>query len=1242
MLSLDISRDSFQRPKNYSGLRQQQGRIPLDSELNEGADIIAEELRRAIKDVICNSGTPDDGFRIENVDVIDGDSYSFDIAAGTYYIGGVRYDAVSATTFLTQPDWLQLELDLDPLPAPPAAAVGGDVRHDFVYLEGWEQDVSATEDSELFETALGGADGAGRERRMARVHVVEDSADNCLEAFEAAFPAATRDPSTCALVSGAGLTVGFNDEGVEENLCAPQTQTGYLGAENETFRVQLMAPNRFIYGRDNAAPLYRVQLDVIEPPAAAPAGTPSTTLVTFVSRPRDVASQPLAGQAVEIFRWNTRLPNGEKLAEPIGALATIATDYDPEAGTITLDWEFETAWNDWFGNGGSAHINPLDDDDVETYFYLRVWTGGSGDADEPDHLITPGPIPLTGTGLEVTFAPTGAPGVFGVPGEYWVVAARPAASDVVTPWRLLVNSLETPPPSPPIGPMRHVAPLAIITWTPDAGGTYQPDVHDCRERFRKLCKVETCCEVTVGDGMHSFGDVNNIAQAVSRLPASGGKICLLRGHHTASVDLTGLHDIVFSGCGDETIWTADETQDAIRGAVVLAGCERIAFRDFIMAADDRDVILQGSRGGETPAAERSSEIRFLRMKLRGRDASVMWANGCDKLAVQECVVTQETLSESRTENPDAGTDPAIFVLGDGVHIEHCAVLVDTAIVAERSPLGGIHIGGTSTAIVIRDNKIFGGKGNGITLGHLEWIEEGGAFGGPWTLGGGYVVTDNGCLVPPVFPIPPDDGDDGDLIPASGGEIRDLVIDQNRIAEMGLNGIAVAHFFDLETVQDFISVSRAEITANTISRCLRTDLETPPLEIRFFMGYGGITLAACDLLTIEANRIFDNAFGIAAPTAGVFLLYGAGLELNDNQIYGNGAAAGRTEVLDPGRRGGVNIGWCVTFANEPAEDLRAVPPRKAALSMSRNFVDSTHGRALKVVALGPVKVCDNRLIGAGTSMPELTLIGFLLTLFPRVTGFVALLISLVSLDPVTRRDFAEDILALGELLIGTLGGNAVSIFNLAFLEEFMGILDDDGPGELSDIAVGGETMFDNNQVGFRAHSNAAASHVSAVLVGSLDDVSVSHNQIECDAGLDFVLSDAFAIGSTVRMIGNRLQEQFLRTLFSGYTHGLFLNTTAINQGTHCFAVTNLFDLPGANRVNEDNLSLIDSFIGLDGGICPLLENLLFEFELGAGGGGGGGDVMVGNGYLAFPDAAPQVEGAQSWGVYAFMPTLFAGN
>ena len=111
MLSLDISRESFQRSKNYSGLRQQHGRVINESELNEGSDIAAEELRRAIQDVICNSGTPDDGFRVSFAGPGIPAGYDFLLDRGSYYIGGRRYDCFGST-FLTQPDWLQHAADI--------------------------------------------------------------------------------------------------------------------------------------------------------------------------------------------------------------------------------------------------------------------------------------------------------------------------------------------------------------------------------------------------------------------------------------------------------------------------------------------------------------------------------------------------------------------------------------------------------------------------------------------------------------------------------------------------------------------------------------------------------------------------------------------------------------------------------------------------------------------------------------------------------------------------------------------------------------------------------------------------------------------------------------------------------------------------------------------------------------------------------------------------------------------------
>ena len=174
---------------------------------------------------------------------------------------------------------------------------------------------------------------------------------------------------------------------------------GFLGAENQTIRVQLTATNRFIWGYDNASPFYRVQVLEEE-------GQP--VKIRFLTLPRDQAAQPLKGQAVEILPWSALLPNQEKVAELQGHLATVATSFNPEEKTITISKPVPQAWIDWLNAPAHAqYLSERDPDDKKKYFYLRLWTGGSGDADEPDHAFTPGtPVELLGTGLNVTFSDT--------------------------------------------------------------------------------------------------------------------------------------------------------------------------------------------------------------------------------------------------------------------------------------------------------------------------------------------------------------------------------------------------------------------------------------------------------------------------------------------------------------------------------------------------------------------------------------------------------------------------------------------------------------------------------------------------------------------------------------------------------------------------------------------------------------------------------------------------------------------
>jgi len=1153
MLSLDISRESFQRKKNYTGLRQQQGRIPLDSELNEGSDIAAEELRRAIQDVICSSGTPDDGFKVSFAE--EGlEQYEFELAPGTYYIGGRRYDCFAGTTYLTQTDWLQIVSDTNPLPEIPTTE-----RYDFIYLDAWEQVVSATEDAELFERALGGADGAGRLRRMARVRVVTDTPDTCQEAMLTLFPDSSIDPETLAYNSGAGLTVGFDPDYVEENLCAPEVQSGYLGAENETFRVQLTAPNRFIYGRDNASDLYRVTL----------AADGAETIVTFITQPRDAHKHPLAGQAVELLRWNTVLPNNEKLAEPIGFLSAIISDYNPTNSTLRIAMPLADLVTEW---GGAA----IDD----RFHYLRVWTGGM------DQLIPDSnEIVAAGTGLTVAFQ--AAPNGFGETGDYWVIAARPNAPDVVTPWQLLD---EFPPPARPVGPLRHVAPLAIVHWAAADATTDLAQVHDCRERFRKLCMVPTCCEVTVGDGENSHGDVDSISAAIARLPTRGGNICLLRGTFTESVVMSDRSDIVFSGCGSETTWIAEDGS----AALTMNNCHNITFSKFSMEADTSDIVLAGSREGPTDIEQVCSGLTFEKMRLLGRDLSALWLNDCNDTKITDCHVEMRELSVPRSVDDLGGTDPAIFVLGDDVHIEHnwIGITEEPLPPVESQPLGGVQIGGLSEEVVLRDNQILGGKGNGVTLGHLEWVTViTPGEPGRWTLGGGYIVNEAGCLVPYYTAEPPETADGVELVPESGGEIRKLRIEDNLIRNMGLNGISVCHFFDLTEDNQMIALSDVRILRNDICNCLTTDLEAPETGLSYFRGTGGIALASVDLVSIQGNRIHNNGVNTIAPVCGVFILFGSGIEIDDNHVFANGGFGGE----DLGRYGGVNVGWCLTHADaESDRDVRATPARRAALSMSGNFIDSPNGQAVKAVALGPVMITNNQLVGTSRSLaPIFTFLGVLIAALPPFTSVATILASIAITREITRESFANANIALAELIITAMGGSAVSVFNAAWLEELSGLIDtEDDDGNANDILpVGGETMFDSNQVSLLPSPNGATNPVSSLLLASMDDVSLNSNQIEVDRGVGFMLTNAFTPAATVRMNSNRMQESPLSCLFSGISHSVILNTQALNQGTHCFAATALLGTNGNFIQRHGNMSLLSSVFAPNsdsGGYCSQLS------------------------------------------------------
>src|SRR5262249_2397717 len=119
--------------------------------------------------------------------------------------------------------------------------------YEVVYLQLIEQEVSAAEDQPLREIALGGPDTSQRTRITQ--HIVRNSLTTpptpptCASAQSQLVTALTAlgqsfNTTTMQLKSLTTLQASFGTSSTPDP-CAPTTQTGYLGAENQLIRVQV-------------------------------------------------------------------------------------------------------------------------------------------------------------------------------------------------------------------------------------------------------------------------------------------------------------------------------------------------------------------------------------------------------------------------------------------------------------------------------------------------------------------------------------------------------------------------------------------------------------------------------------------------------------------------------------------------------------------------------------------------------------------------------------------------------------------------------------------------------------------------------------------------------------------------------------------------------------------------------------------------------------------------------------------
>jgi hypothetical protein len=271
----EFSRLSFDRRKHYAGVLQQQGRVGLDSDWNESVEIALSRVGRLTRDVVGESGRPQQaaGFEISIDSTVSPPDLL--ISDGRLYAGGMLAEGESpghkGTHFSTQADW--------PFPGEGAwnswfaqgpawpgldfsSMTPGGSMTQLIYAEVWLRHVTALNDEAARDEAL--ADAAGNPDWTARPEVGDYIRERALGGPDTctrlqtiaqvkhwdnlAADIQTCDQACAALANalppktiGTMLLVVTPTPPVTDP-CQEPLQGGYGGAWNQPYRVEIHDP----------------------------------------------------------------------------------------------------------------------------------------------------------------------------------------------------------------------------------------------------------------------------------------------------------------------------------------------------------------------------------------------------------------------------------------------------------------------------------------------------------------------------------------------------------------------------------------------------------------------------------------------------------------------------------------------------------------------------------------------------------------------------------------------------------------------------------------------------------------------------------------------------------------------------------------------------------------------------------------------------------------------------------------
>lgn len=448
----DFSRVSFDPRNHFSQVLLQQGRVTLDADPNEQGAILLHLLRTMARDLFGPYGGPVDhlGF---GLDVEPGNKPKLAIGAGRYYVDGILCES-EGCDYLQQPHRSPAEDD----PLRVWLDNGAKAGMFWVYLDVWERHVTSVEHPPIREVALGGPDTCSRVQVVWQVKAIEGEdgrkrletlietligrAQNAspqermrikqrIKRIKDNMAAAEKEPNAaCPLGLDLlqredlpHLVARIDDSHRIEDPCVMPPESGYRGAENQLYRVEIHrgsengAKPTFKWSRENGSVL------------TAWLRADGQRLV--VASTRGFA----AGQWVELSNDALDLDN---VAGPLLRISAVDGD------ALILE--------------GTPDPNLLDGGHPK----VRRWD----QVDDGDTVLDQGAVPVEESsagkalwidledGVQIAFD-TGADYRSG---DYWLIPARVATGGIEWPRDAQGKSL----PQPPRGVQHHYAPLGFL------------------------------------------------------------------------------------------------------------------------------------------------------------------------------------------------------------------------------------------------------------------------------------------------------------------------------------------------------------------------------------------------------------------------------------------------------------------------------------------------------------------------------------------------------------------------------------------------------------------------------------------------------------------------------------------------------------------------------------------------------------------------------------------------------------